>query len=130
MCSGSEIALDDMVEEDSQMLDVLGQMVRQHVTSRQEPLRMDPEHFIPGSVLIVEILHYKDDDDVSALTTPSAFADGSKIRDAAVSKSTIVGGLNGCLVLRYLQHGIRGVHEKIQQNDLHSKMRIMQVING
>eukprot|EP00956_Cyclotella_meneghiniana_P008918 scaffold12224_cov40-Cyclotella_meneghiniana.AAC.2 len=126
MCSGSEIALDDMVEEDSQMLDVLGQMVRQHIASRQEPPRMDPEHFIPGSELIVE---YKDDDDVSALTMPSAFADGSKIRDAVVSKSTIVVGLNGRIVLHYLQHGIRAVHEKIQQNVLHSKMRIMQVIN-
>jgi len=68
-------------EDDDDELDVLGQMVRQHLASRQEAPRMDPTNFIPGAELVPEI-----QDDASALTMPTVFADDGSF----VSRSRIV----------------------------------------
>ena len=110
-------------DEDDETLDVLGQMVRQHLASRQEAPRMDPTNFIPGAELIPEI-----QDDASALTMPTVFVDDGTV----ASRSKIVktnsqnsnGGGNNISTVREPSYNSTsqsgsGSHRSLSSHELH-----------
>ncbi|KAL7505340.1 hypothetical protein ACHAXN_004426 [Cyclotella atomus] len=68
-------------EEDDDDLDVLGQMVAQHLAESNQAPTMNPDHFIPGAELALSEI---EDDAITALTMPTVFADDGTV----ISRST------------------------------------------
>lgn len=67
-------------QEEDDDLDVLGQMVAQHIAQSDEAPMMNPSAFVPGAELPV----YEMEDEPSVLTMPTVFADDGTV----ISRST------------------------------------------